>query len=94
MAINSETSPKTQVNSEVPQGTVLNPLLFLLFKNDQLDQVSPGTTTHLCVDDCLAYKNIEKAEDRQIFQIDLAALNNFNPAKCNIMCIHQGRTPL
>jgi len=55
VAVDGEISSKCRVDSGVPQGTVLGPLLFLLFINDLPDQISPGTTARLFVDDCLAY---------------------------------------
>ena len=44
----SDTLP---VNSGVPQGSILGPLLFVLFINDIYEQVSPGTNIALYADD-------------------------------------------
>ena len=71
VAVDGETSHKCKVVSGVPQGTVLDSLLFLLFINDLPNQVSPGTTTRLFADECLAYREIKSDGDQRIFQSDL-----------------------
>jgi len=100
VAVDGETSQKCKVDSGLPQGTVLGPLLFLLFINDLPDQVSPGTITRLFADDCLAYREIKSEGDQRTFQRDLEELSTwaskwgmrFNPFKCNIMRIHTGNS--
>ena len=55
--LDGATSEKAPVISGVTQGTVLGPLLFLLFINDLLDCVTPRT--RLFADDCIVYQNIQ-----------------------------------
>ena len=94
----SESSP---VSSGVPQGTVLGPLLFLLFINDLPLVLDPATHCRLFADDCLVYREIHCAEDQIQLQRDLLALEqwstrwgmHFNTKKCNIMTISRS-TPL
>ena len=58
--VSSETSP---VQSGVPQGSVLDPLLFLLFINDLPDTISSQSTVKLFTDDFVLYRKIECEED-------------------------------
>ena len=64
VAVDGETSQMCKVVSGVPQGTVLGLLLFLLFINDLPNQVSPGTTTRLFANDCLAYRELSRMVTR------------------------------
>ena len=91
--IDGASSPATRVLSGVPQGTVLGPLLFLIYINDLPDNVSPGTTTRLFVDDCLVYWEVKGIDDQEVLQKDLQSLQEwatrwgmrFNAKKCNII---------
>jgi len=49
------------VQSGVPQGTVLGPLMFLLYINDIADVLS--SSLRLFADDCLLYRTINSEED-------------------------------
>ena len=92
-------SSPTSVDSGVPQGTVLGPLLFLLHINDMPQVVS--SQVRLFADDCLLYRTIHGREDQIILQRDLDLLSKwgdtwgmkFNASKCNIMRISRSRTP-
>jgi len=73
VAVDGEVLSKCRVDSGVPQGTILGPLLFLSFVSDLPYQISD--IAHLFADDCLSYREIRSEEDQQIFQRDLEALN-------------------
>ena len=93
--VESEAVP---VDSGVPQGTVLGPLLFLCHINDLPDSVK--STVRLFADDCLLYRQIKSREDHISLQYDLQNLETwaktwgmrFNDKKCYIMSINNKST--
>ena len=97
--VKSATAP---VISGVPQGTVLGPLLFLIFINDMPSVVDPGTKIRLFADDCLVYRTINSIDDQIQLQHDLDALSEwgkqwgmrFNASKCNIISSANYKIPL
>ena len=93
----SRTAP---VKSGVPQGSVLGPLLFLLFINDLPEYVS-HSSVRLFADDCILYREVTSPEDACQLQRDLDALQQwesdwlmeFHPLKCQVLHITNKRTP-
>ena len=91
-------SKEEGVDSGVPQGTVLGPLLFLLFIKDITKNLNSGTSIRLFADDCLLYRAINSVQDQLLLQQDLDTLQawsvtwgmKFNPSKCNILRTRQG----
>ena len=59
------------VLSGLPQGTVMGPLMFLLYINDLPSVLSPSTACRLFADDCLIYISIISNEDQVTLQRDL-----------------------
>ena len=88
------------VDSGVPQGTVLGPILFLLHINDLPSVIS--SKVRLFADDCLVYREIKSRQDQNDLQKDLNLLESwrstwgmrFNTAKCNIMRVSRKKTPI
>ena len=65
-------SESIHVKSGVPQGSVLGPILFLVFINDLHASVQPSL--RLFADDCVVYSEIRSDKDCQILQDDLQKL--------------------
>ena len=93
VVVDGEGSGWVPVESGVPQGTVLGPVLFLAFINDLPKAVK--SNVHLFADDCVVYRQVKSDSDCAILQDDLDSLENwenkwcmsFNAAKCNTIAI-------
>ena len=96
-------SQSIQVVSGVPQGSVLGPLLFLLYI-DSLSYLplSHGTKMVLYADDVLIYRSIHSPQDNIALQSDVDQMfawseRNclaFNASKCKQMLISRKQKPL
>ena len=97
--LDSESSSFVPVLSGVPQGTVLGPLMFLLYINDIAKGIN--SPLRLFADDCLLYRVINGVEDTNRLQEDLNKLSEwantwqlkFNVSKCTVICCTRCLTP-
>ena len=88
-------SDSLSVWSGVPQGSVLGPILFLIFINDLLEKIK--SKGKLFADDTKLYRSVKTQADRELLQEDLLKLQDwcqkwllqFNEKKCKVM--HIGR---
>ena len=93
VAVDGKSSDQVRVESGVPQGTVLGPLLFLCHINYLPASVS--LQVRLFADDCLLYPEIRTQADHIALQEDLEKLEawakewgmKFNAKKCYIMSV-------
>ena len=83
------------VTSGVPQGSILGPVLFIIFINDLPDIIHTGTKTALYADDTKLHRNIFSARDCDSLQESLVKLDSwsmenklfFNASKCKVLTI-------
>ena len=96
--VDGEASSEHYVESGVPQGTVLGPLLFLVHINDLPDCVK--SCVRLFADDCLLFRTIRNLADHLALQEDLFQLEkwakingmSFNAKKCYILSVNKSGT--
>ena len=93
VVVEGQKSGFRNVTSGVPQGSILGPLLFVIFVNDMSKCVSLGTSIALYADDTKIWRRIERWEDHVILQRDINSLSewsvtnkmNFHPQKCKVL---------
>ena len=96
VVVEGETSEVVKVLSGVPQGSVLGPLLFLIYIDEVGSiQMSVETERVMFADDLLLYKPIAKSSDYIDVQTDVNCIKEWstanhltlNPSKCKYMII-------
>jgi len=73
VVVNGSYSDWAQVSSGVPQGSVLGPLLFLIYV-DELTTIPKVCKLKLFADDVLLYVCVKSMKDCQLLQKDLSAI--------------------
>ena len=91
--IEGDLSDWCDVASGVPQGSILGPLLFLMYINDMVEELSESTNIALFADDAKIYSKIKSSNDHQALQRNLSKLEDwsnlwklkFNSNKCKVL---------
>ena len=95
-------SESCSVLSGVPQGSVLGPILFLVYINDLTSViVHPSSIVNMFADDVLLYHSITCSDDYLDAQQSITAIEHWssdnllqlNSLKCKSMIISRKKTP-
>ena len=102
VVVNGSESSVVPVRSGVPQGSVLGPLLFLIYIDDLPGYITnPGSKANLFADNVLLYHIISQAADYATLQMAISSIEawsvanslSFNTSKCKYMVISRKLTP-
>ena len=100
VVVEGEEWDSVPVTSGVPQGSVLGPILFLVYINDLPDDIV--SQVRLFADATAIYLTLENKSDSDKLQRDLDRLQTwearwdmeFNPSKCQVVRVTSSRNPL
>ena len=100
VVVEGQKSQSVDVESGVPQGSVLGPSLFLFYINDIPTGID--STVRLFADDTVVYLTISSDNDCPVLHADLAKLQEwetrwkmaFHPDKCNVLSITRKKKPI
>ena len=93
VVVNGTKSDVGKVLSGIPQGTVLGPVLFVVYINDLLDNISSNGL--MFADDTKIFRQVASSEDSKRLQQDLDRLEkwsdtwqlHFNTDKCHVLTL-------
>ena len=92
VSINDEKSDMAPMNYGVPQGSVLGPLLFLIYINDLHNAIIYSKTCHFADDTAILYANHSLKQLQKHVNIDLKHLCHW--LKANKISLNAGKTEL
>ena len=98
--LNGKYSEWSSVLSGIPQGSILGPLLFIIFINDLPDFCGNSADIYLFADDAKIFKHVCSQIDQQLLQDSVDKLQNWsaewnlklNISKCKVVCYGKDKT--
>ncbi len=102
VVVDGATSSWSPVTSGVPQGSILGPLLFIIFINDLPEFIENDTKPSLYADDTKLHQTITSMSDCLSLQQSLKNLDNwskenhlpFNSSNCKVLTVTRKKTPI
>ena len=99
VTVEGEASERLLVVSGIPQGSVLGPLLFVLYINDVATIISQDSRINMFADDIAFYRIVKSPNDFIIVQKDVDCISSFisckllefNANKCRMMMLSRKR---
>ena len=96
VVLDNHISEEVKVLSDVPQGSILGPLLFVLFINDIYTNIDPNTNIELYANDTKMWRRINSIHDYKFLQNDIKSLYKweldnkmkFHSGKCKVLTIN------
>ena len=89
VVVGGEQSTSRPVISGVPQGSVLGPLLFIIYINDVASRISPYSRISMYADDIVLYRTIYAPTDYIVLQDDIMAISQWVDE--NYLTLHSGK---
>ena len=101
MVVKGQSSTWRPVSSGIPQGSVMGPVLFVLYINDLPDSLKHDSEVYLYADDTKVFHKIKTENDCKILQKDIEQIQKwadtwmltFHPDKCKRMRIGKSNVP-
>ena len=103
VVVGGDSSTNVSVLSGVPQGSVLGPLLFLIYIDDVAasTNLTEGSVLNIFADDMLLYRPVTSIEDLHLLQQDIDKISEWvninhlslNPVKCKSMMVSRKKNP-
>ncbi len=99
VSVNGSTSAKVPVTSGVPQGSVLGPVMFLIYINDLPECVE--SAVRIFADDTKIFRKVDSVTDCRALQHDINKLEQwastwkmqFHPDKCEVLRVGKSHPP-